>query len=160
MCSSSSDLYTTWNGTPWSQSSFVNWSKFIRLLEHSLSDLALILISRYFQGILFLTTNRVKTFDVAFQSRIHVALHFGELSKDAKAQVWRAFLRKAGVADADALVPSLAARGVNGRQIKNAVRTAGALAASVGEPLGYAHLESVLAMMREFEEEMAAGSEA
>ena len=36
-------------------------SIFLRLLE-------------YFQGILFLTTNRVSTFDDAFQSRIHIAL--------------------------------------------------------------------------------------
>ena len=36
-------------------------SIFLRLLE-------------YFQGILFLTTNRVATFDDAFQSRIHIAL--------------------------------------------------------------------------------------
>ena len=36
-------------------------SIFLRLLE-------------YFQGILFLTTNRVTTFDDAFQSRIHIAL--------------------------------------------------------------------------------------
>ena len=69
----------------------------------------------YYRGILFLTTNRVSAFDEAFLSHIHVALHFGELSKDAKAQVSRAFLRKAGVPDADVLVPSLAARGVNGR---------------------------------------------
>ena len=33
----------------------------------------------YYRGILFLTTNRIKTFDEAFLSRIHVALHFSEL---------------------------------------------------------------------------------
>ena len=53
--------------------------------------------SRYFKGILFLTTNRVQTFDDAFLSRIHVGLHFQELSHAAKAQVWRAFLAKVGV---------------------------------------------------------------
>lgn len=41
-------------------------SIFLRLLE-------------YFQGILFLTTNRVATFDDAFQSRIHIALRVSAL---------------------------------------------------------------------------------
>jgi len=43
-------------------------SIFLRLLE-------------YFQGILFLTTNRVETFDEAFQSRIHMALRYNDLDK-------------------------------------------------------------------------------
>ena len=34
-------------------------------------------VLEYFQGILFLTTNRVSTFDDAFQSRIHIALRVG-----------------------------------------------------------------------------------
>lgn len=33
----------------------------------------------YFQGILFLTTNRVKTFDDAFQSRIHMAIKVSQI---------------------------------------------------------------------------------
>ncbi|KAG9251874.1 uncharacterized protein F5Z01DRAFT_254431 [Emericellopsis atlantica] len=40
----------------------------------------------YFQGILFLTTNRVETFDEAFQSRIHVALRYDKLDAKAKRQ--------------------------------------------------------------------------
>ncbi|KAB8298079.1 hypothetical protein EYC80_001842 [Monilinia laxa] len=51
-------------------------SIFLRLLE-------------YFQGILFLTTNRVETFDDAFQSRIHIALRYGDLSTKAKKSVFK-----------------------------------------------------------------------
>lgn len=51
-------------------------SIFLRLLE-------------YFQGILFLTTNRVETFDDAFQSRIHVALRYDELTNKARKEVSR-----------------------------------------------------------------------
>merc|ERR1711939_1159242 len=57
-------------------------SIFLRLLE-------------YFQGILFLTTNRVDTFDEAFQSRIHLPLRYGELSAKAKRRVWGMFLEMA-----------------------------------------------------------------
>ena len=78
----------------------------------------------YYRGILFLTTNRITTFDEAFLSRIHVALHFRELTADAKAQIWAAFLRRVGVAVPDVQLAALAARRVNGREIKNATRTA------------------------------------
>ena len=54
-------------------------SIFLRLLE-------------YFQGILFLTTNRVETFDDAFQSRIHIALRYEELSLKAKTEIWKLFV--------------------------------------------------------------------
>lgn len=56
-------------------------SIFLRLLE-------------YFQGILFLTTNRVETFDDAFQSRIHVALRYGDLATKAKRSIWKMFLER------------------------------------------------------------------
>jgi hypothetical protein len=56
-------------------------SIFLRLLE-------------YFQGILFLTTNRVETFDDAFQSRIHVALRYGDLNAKAKRSIWKMFLER------------------------------------------------------------------
>jgi SpoVK/Ycf46/Vps4 family AAA+-type ATPase len=56
-------------------------SIFLRLLE-------------YFQGILFLTTNRVETFDDAFQSRIHVALRYGDLTSKAKRSIWKMFLER------------------------------------------------------------------
>ena len=106
----------------------------------------------YYRGILFLTTNRITAFDEAFLSRIHVALHFGELPPPARAQVWRAFLRKAGVAEAEAeaVIPGLASRAVNGRQIKNACRTAQSLALSRGEPLALPHLTETLDAMEEF----------
>lgn len=106
-------------------------SIFLRLLE-------------YFQGILFLTTNRVETFDDAFQSRIHVALRYGELTQKAKKAVWKMFLDKVtemerkDAEDAssssessgilvdtfnDDDIDQLAKKSMNGRQIKNAVRT-------------------------------------
>ena len=107
----------------------------------------------YYRGILFLTTNRITTFDEAFLSRIHVALHFRELAPAARAQVWRTFLRRVGAADgvsADELA-ALAQREVNGRQIKNIVKTAGALAQGRQEQLRFDHLEQVLDLMEQFD---------
>ena len=107
----------------------------------------------YYRGILFLTTNRISTFDEAFLSRIHVALHYTELSTTTKIQIWYSFLKKAGVAEgriSDELVEKLAERNVNGRQIKNACRTATSLARSRGVEMQYGHLVEALDAMEEF----------
>ncbi|KIJ54631.1 hypothetical protein M422DRAFT_41879 [Sphaerobolus stellatus SS14] len=122
----------------------------------------------YYPAILFLTTNRVKAIDHAFLSRIHIALHFRDLSEDALRAIWAAFLVKAGVSMgcnptvSDDQMDSLAKRKINGRQVKNAVKTATSLALSRGESIHYEHLVQVLGMMEDFEVEyqnMVAGIE-
>lgn len=113
----------------------------------------------YYRGILFLTTNRVQAFDEAFLSRIHVALHFQQLSHESKKQVWTAFIAKANALGTETAgkvnvtaeqVSELAKRDVNGRQIKNAVRTACSLARGRGEEVGYEHLVETMDAMKEF----------
>ncbi|GBC06445.1 hypothetical protein RclHR1_06830013 [Rhizophagus clarus] len=90
-------------------------SVFLRLLE-------------YHQGILFLTTNRVKCFDDAFQSRISVALKYNDLDTNAREQVWRTFLdRIEGKNKSQVNIENLKKRPLNGREIKTAVRLAKAL---------------------------------
>lgn len=90
-------------------------SIFLRLLE-------------YFQGILFLTTNRVETFDDAFQSRIHIALRYGELSPKAKKSVFKMFIERVRVLEGVDTMPfteedynSLARNNLNGRQVRYAI---------------------------------------
>ncbi|KAG6864452.1 hypothetical protein C0991_009401 [Blastosporella zonata] len=109
----------------------------------------------YYRGILFLTTNRVQAFDEAFLSRIHVALHFHELTQESKEQVWAAFIAKLGATRdvSPEQVKELAAREVNGRQIKNAVRTAHSLAAGRGERVGFQHFTETLDALAEFQKE-------
>ncbi|KAI8947806.1 hypothetical protein F4801DRAFT_559359 [Xylaria longipes] len=48
----------------------------------------------YFQGILFLTTNRVGHFDEAFISRIHVSIGYERLDEKARGQIWENLFRK------------------------------------------------------------------
>lgn len=107
----------------------------------------------YYRGILFLTSNRVKTFDDAILSRIHVALQYQELTKAARIQIWCAFLKKTGIdlQDFDSeQIERLGEHPVNGRQIKNATRTAHSIAIGRGEKLGLAHIEETLVTMAEF----------
>lgn len=165
-------------------------------------------VLEYYEGIMFLTTNRVQTFDAAFQSRIHISLEYPELDKPARKAIWRGFLERHNLAQANArskpavpmpgsvkrqptkkriassLVPDtngdtndrvderddtinkvdeelhqrltephkispdeitkLSDLRINGRQIKNFLKTAQLLAIYKEEPLSYSHLETVV----------------
>jgi hypothetical protein len=46
-------------------------------------------LTEYYQGILFLTTNRVATFDEAFQSRIHMGIRYENLTAKARKKIWQ-----------------------------------------------------------------------
>jgi DNA polymerase III delta prime subunit len=46
-------------------------------------------LTEYYQGILFLTTNRVETFDEAFQSRIHMGIRYENLEPKARKKIWQ-----------------------------------------------------------------------
>lgn len=48
----------------------------------------------YYQGIMILTTNRVKDIDDAIQNRISVELHYGPLGLDTRKTIWESFLKK------------------------------------------------------------------
>lgn len=48
----------------------------------------------YFQGILFLTTNRVGHFDEAFKSRIHLSVGYQKLDNAAREKIWNNLFRK------------------------------------------------------------------
>jgi AAA+ superfamily predicted ATPase len=98
---------------------------FLRLLE-------------YYQGIMFLTTNRVKEIDRAFDSRIHLSLRFQSPDAKTRAAIWRNFLvsqpdcHSWGTETFERLGQDLEA---HGREIKNLIRTALAIADYNNEPL-------------------------
>ena len=99
----------------------------------------------YHPGILFLTTNRVRTFDPAFESRVTVALRYDHLSPAARAQVWRNLFQRVSVpVDADLAYDDLARHELNGRQIKNAVRLAVSLARESSCAVSNAILDTTL----------------
>ncbi|KAF7589089.1 hypothetical protein BBP40_004794 [Aspergillus hancockii] len=81
-------------------------SIFLRLLE-------------YYEGILFLTTNRADHIDPAFESRIHVSIRYSELTTASRLNL-------------------------NGRQIKNVLETAHLLACEQETELRYEHVRMVL----------------
>src|SRR5205085_1752379 len=102
----------------------------------------------YFNGVLFLTSNRVSVFDEAVHSRVTIALKYKALSRKSRLDVWRVLLEAAGVPEIDP--SSLAQFRLNGRQIKNAIRLGEALARAHGEKLALHHLQHTIAVSREF----------
>lgn len=118
-------------------------SVFLRVLE-------------YYSGILFLTTNRVATFDDAFKSRIHVPLRYSSLSLSSRRSIWHSFCERVpgGVSIDDGGLDRLAEHELNGRQIKNVVKTAESLAAFEGVKLDVEMLEQVTMIQAQFEKDL------
>jgi len=118
-------------------------SVFLRVLE-------------YYSGILFLTTNRVSTFDDAFKSRIHIPIRYTELTVESRMQIWRNFCNDVpGGVDIDEKgLRRLAEIDLNGRQIKNAIKAAEGLAAFDGVKVDLEQLLQVTKIQEMFEKDL------
>ncbi|KAK8875165.1 TOB3 [Apiospora arundinis] len=134
-------------------------SVFLRLLE-------------YYQGVMFLTTNRADSFDPAFESRIHLTIQYPQLDPESRLHIWRTFVGlpaspeksscetgpTARVVDfetepstnkiTETHLQRFAKEELNGRQIKNIVKTARLLASSEKTGLAPDHVETVLRIKR------------
>lgn len=131
-------------------------------IERNASVSVFLKVLEYYKGIIFLTTNRVVSFDDAFRSRIHIALRFGELDLPTRTKIWQTFVNrirasggKLDLSDEDVLM--LAERQVNGREIKNAIKSAQSLAKRRGELLNVHHLIRVLEIQQAFLNEVDSG---
>lgn len=116
-------------------------SIFLRLLE-------------YHQGVLFLTTNRVQEFDPAFHSRISVALHYPDHSKESRRQIWTNLLLAAKVDPSIIDLDRLEEININGRQIKHAVRIALATAASAHREVCFTDFLQVVKLQQQFNNDL------
>lgn len=115
--------------------------------EHSQSLHVTDLLS-FFQGILFLTTNRTQNIDPAFESRVHLSVAYRELDAESRRQVWTQFLSRTLNIEAftGEQLDQVAELQLNGRQIKNVIKTAGLLAWSKGREVRFEDLKMVLAL--------------
>ncbi|KAJ6784061.1 hypothetical protein PWT90_00348 [Aphanocladium album] len=106
----------------------------------------------YYEGILFLTTNRINNMDSAFQSRIHLTLEYPNLDAAARRTIWTTFLDRAAGDEAqdkenridEAALSRLCTLEINGRQIKNIMKMAQLLAMQTGTALQFEHVQTVL----------------
>jgi len=110
-------------------------------------------------SILILTSNRVGTFDEAFKSRMQLAAQYPRLNRKGRYEIWLSFfnaLKKAGVEfDTEEMIGKvalLAEHGLNGRQIRNTIKTARQLAKYRNQVFACEHLNSVINVTNEFEQ--------
>jgi ATPase family associated with various cellular activities (AAA) len=117
----------------------------------------------YFSGTIFLTTNLLANIDQAFRSRVDIHLLFNPLPATAREVLWRKFLSRlptaigkvAGAANADdataesamsrlddAALHALSLWDLNGREIKNAVKTVRTWCVCKGYAMDLARLEA------------------
>lgn len=123
----------------------------------------------YYSGTLLLSTNRVQSFDRAFLSRVHVALHYKNLRDEDRERIWRNNFDRldrdshgkvhVSVAAREFVWQSREVRGLrwNGREIRNAMQTALALAESDAQDegldkvtVGEKHIRAVVRLSRGF----------
>jgi len=129
----------------------------------------LIRILEYFQGILFLTSNRVKIFDEAFQSRIHLAIRYRDLQAPQRVAIWNLWIEKSkeDIADLDLIEAELESDGdlykaeLNGRQIRNTFRSAMTIAKARGpdSKMTWKDLNKVLKATVSFQQYMVQNEE-
>lgn len=112
----------------------------------------------YYEGIIILTSNRVGTFDEAFKSRIQLAMYYPPLDEQGRFKIWGQLfdtleteVDNVDISGLRTNYRALAQYKLNGRQIRNTVKTARQLALYRKEVLGLKHPKQAIAVASEFE---------
>lgn len=112
---------------------------------------------------MILTTNRINSLDIAVQSRIHLAIRYDDLTQKDKINIFNYFLDALecdNPAERDNIKDWISETGsdyqLNGRQIRNVVSTAHALACSEGNGrcITRDHFKQVTALTKEFQAQL------
>ncbi|RMZ71996.1 TOB3 (member of AAA-ATPase family) [Pyrenophora seminiperda CCB06] len=104
----------------------------------------------YYQGLMFLTTNRLSAIDPAFQSRLDLILPYHDLTEESRKDVWKNFigmLPKGLSSFEERDFEELAATEMNGREIKNCIKTSLVLVED-GQPLTIHQVRVVLGIRK------------
>lgn len=98
----------------------------------------------YYPSLLFLTTNREKLLDPAIYSRIHLTINYPSLDSASRHQIWSSFLdRESSSVSADEL-KILADLEMNGRRIRNIVKTARIMAKQQNRAICFKDITAVM----------------
>jgi SpoVK/Ycf46/Vps4 family AAA+-type ATPase len=132
----------------------------------------LLRVLEYYRGIIILTTNRIKSIDVAVISRIHLAIRYQDLQPPQMQSIFKYFLDQlepgciANRESIDTFIHDFGDHyGLNGRQIRNVVSAALAAARHDAQNtvrgkargdgrLTYQHLKAVCDMTRAFQDQL------
>ncbi|KAL9118613.1 MAG: hypothetical protein Q9187_004841 [Circinaria calcarea] len=148
----------------------VNWKAVLLLDEadvflqerdiHDLKRNALVSVFlrelEYFDGIMFLTTNRPGALDEAFQSRIHITLRLPDLDPDSRLKIWAIFVQELEISHGDKeslmrnIQKEVGNENLNGRQIRNCIRAALAMAAQDNVQISGRHIKDIVEIGKKF----------
>ncbi|KAI7780369.1 hypothetical protein LA080_016093 [Diaporthe eres] len=115
----------------------------------------------YYQGILLLTSNRMKSIDMAFQSRISIGVKFDHMSPETRKQIWTNFIGRFDSSNRVARdeltrrIEDIKKWPLNGRQIRNILRLAESLAFAQEKRRGalrFTHVERIATETLNFQE--------
>jgi hypothetical protein len=95
---------------------------------------------------MFLTSNRISDFDTALESRIQLTIHYPPLGRPSRLYVWKTFVQMGDLESrlSEKDLETLAKIEINGRQIKNIIKTARLLSKQDRAPLTMEYIEIVL----------------
>jgi hypothetical protein len=91
--------------------------------------------------------------DPAFESRIHLSLNYAELDRTSRRQIWSTFLDRISKTNhtpafTEAELDGLSKVPLNGRQIRNTLKTAQLLADRYDDCLNMSHIDTVLKLRK------------
>jgi hypothetical protein len=125
-------------------------------------------VLEYYGGILFLTTNQIAQFDVAVESRVHIAMHYPKLDREQTKHISMSFVNQyyyenmigsdaydeiASYADSEKLTD----REFDGRQLRNIVGCAMSHAKEQGRHgmMTLRNIEDVVGYVQKFQTDLA-----
>ncbi|KAL8670305.1 MAG: hypothetical protein Q9168_005145 [Polycauliona sp. 1 TL-2023] len=128
-------------------------------LERNALVSVLLRVLEYYEGILILTTNRVLSFDVAVQSRIHLAVMFHDLDDRQTRSIIEVHLNNRHhnlkEDDLDRFTDLAVAAALNGRQIRNVISSVEAVVnRRDGRLITWTDIKSVLNHTKEFQQSL------
>ena len=133
-------------------------------------NLALLRALEYYDGILILTTNRIRTFDIAVQSRVNFAIRYKDLDDKQKKSIYKNFIEQLtdeNTFDKQQLMNWLddedqteeyggsPFKELNGRQIRNVMFSAASIAQSESDKrLRLEHIKRILRETTNFQKDI------
>lgn len=128
----------------------------------------LLRVLEYYEGILILTTNRIRTFDIAVQSRINFAITYKNLNEEQKKKIYLNFIKQLNAEnthnhqslldwpESEDWEEDPPFKKLNGRQIRNVLFSAVSIAQgdSGDKRLKKAHIMQILKETNNFQTEI------
>ncbi|KAF1970962.1 P-loop containing nucleoside triphosphate hydrolase protein, partial [Bimuria novae-zelandiae CBS 107.79] len=124
----------------------------------------LLRVLEYYQGILILTTNRIKQFDVAVLSRVNLGIKYEALEHGEKAAIFEQFIKsvpKSKIENREAILDCFKKKDakdwfkpLNGHQVRNVLFSAASLGSTDGDKITLEHIQTMAKITSRFQSDL------